>query len=70
MTASPSDTNITPIAGKRESIAAGVIVELKSGGPPMTVKVRGADEAYCIWHNADGDMFKDWVPVSCLKVKT
>lgn len=69
MTASHSDTNITPIAGKRESIAAGATVELKSGGPPMTVKTRSADEAYCIWHNADGDMFKDWVPVSCLKVK-
>ena len=61
--------NIKQITGGRESIGVGSIVQLKSGGPPMVVRSRTADEACVIWHNADGDMFRDMVPIFCLKVR-
>jgi uncharacterized protein YodC (DUF2158 family) len=64
-----SDSNITSIAGKRDSIAEGSIVNLKTGGPDMVVKARTANDAYVCWHNNEGDMLKDWVPIVCLKVK-
>jgi uncharacterized protein YodC (DUF2158 family) len=47
----------------------GSIVELKGGGPAMTVKACAGDEVFVIWHNADGDLFKDVVPVCCLKLR-
>jgi hypothetical protein len=53
----------------RESIGVGSIVELKSGGPPMTVKSRTADEANVIFHNADGEILTGTVPLNCLKVR-
>lgn len=61
--------NITAIAGKRETIAPGSTVELKTGGPSLVVEVRTAEKAYCVWHNAEGDLLRDWVPIVCLKVK-
>ena len=61
--------NIKQISTGRDSIGVGSIVELKSGGPPMTVKTRMVDEVCVVWHNADGDLFKDIVPISCLKVR-
>lgn len=64
-----SETNITSIAGKRDSIAAGSIVEMKTGGPSMVVETRTAEKAYCVWHNNDGDVLRDWLPLVCLKVK-
>lgn len=64
-----SDT-VTSLEGRRESIGPGTIVTLKPGGPHMVVEMRNADRAHCIWHNADGDIFKDWIPIICLRVKT
>lgn len=60
---------ITPLDSKREIIAPGTLVMLKTGGPTMVVEMRNADGAYCIWHNNEGDVFKDWFPTICLKVK-
>lgn len=51
--------NITSIAKARDSIGVGSIVELKSGGPPMTVKTRTPDEAYVMWHDAMPQPVKD-----------
>jgi uncharacterized protein YodC (DUF2158 family) len=64
-----SNENIKPISSARESIGAGSVVELKSGGPPMTVIVRTPDAAQVIWHNAEGDMYREMVPLCCLKVR-
>ena len=60
--------NLKTISTHRDSISVGSVVELKSGGPPMTVKARMPDEAYVVWHNADGDLFKDVIPLCCLKL--
>jgi hypothetical protein len=43
--------NIKQISAGRESIGIGSIVELKSGGPPMTVFLRTPDVAQVIWAN-------------------
>jgi uncharacterized protein YodC (DUF2158 family) len=61
--------NIKQISAGRESIGVGSIVELKSGGPPMTVMLRTPDTAQVIWHNAEGDMYKEMVPLAVLKVR-
>jgi uncharacterized protein YodC (DUF2158 family) len=61
--------NIKSISAGRESIGVGSIVELKSGGPPMTVVLRTPDVAQVIWHNAEGDLYRDLVPLNCLKVR-
>lgn len=64
-----SQENVKALIDRRESIGPGTMVMLKTGGPTMVVEMRNADRAYCIWHNNDGDIFKDWIPVICLKVK-
>ena len=53
-----SDTNVTSISGKRDSIAEGSIVNLKTGGPDMVVKARTAKDPYVCWHNHEGDTLK------------
>lgn len=65
----PKLMNVTPIEGHKVLFCAGAVVELKSGGPPMTIDAVTADKAYCVWHNVDGDMYRDWVPLACLKVR-
>jgi uncharacterized protein YodC (DUF2158 family) len=61
--------NLRALETKRESIAPGSIVELKTGGPSMAVETRTPEKAYCVWHNHEGDLLRDWVPIVCLKVK-
>ena len=53
----------------RDHIGPGSIVTLKTGGHEMVVEMRSEEKAWCIWHNGDGDIFKDWIPIICLKVK-
>lgn len=39
--------------------AVGDRVELKSGGPEMTVQsIEGAAKCYCVWFNKDGASYK------------
>jgi uncharacterized protein YodC (DUF2158 family) len=64
-----SNENIKPISSARESIGAGSVVELKSGGPPMTVKSRTADEAMVYFHDAEGGLYKEMIPLCVLKVR-
>lgn len=61
--------NISNLEAKRESIGAGTVVTLKTGGPSMVVETRTADKAYCNWHNDSGDLLRDWVALVCLQVK-
>lgn len=61
--------NVKPISSARESVGIGSIVELKSGGPPMTVKARTADEALVYFHDADGALYQELLPLSVLKVR-
>jgi len=64
-----SNENIRTVSSARESIGVGSIVELKSGGPPMTVMLRAAEAVQVIWHNAEGDIYKEMVPLAVLKVR-
>lgn len=53
----------------RESIGAGTIVTLKTGGPAMVVSERTTDKANCLWHQEDGNIVSMWINLVCLKVK-
>jgi uncharacterized protein YodC (DUF2158 family) len=64
-----SNENIRTVSSARESIGVGSIVELKSGGPPMTVKSRTSDEAMVYFHDAEGGLYKEMIPLCCLKVR-
>ena len=65
-----SQENVKALIDRRESIGPGSIVILKTGGHDMVVENRCAEKAYCIWHNSSGDIYKDWLPIICLKVKS
>lgn len=60
---------ISTIEAKRESIGAGSIVTLKTGGPAMVVSERSTDKACCHWHEESGELNTMWIPLCCLKVK-
>ena len=64
-----SQENVKTLISPRETIGPGSVVNLKTGGHDMVVEVRSDEKAWCIWQNADGDIFKDWIPIICLKVK-
>lgn len=53
----------------RDSIGAGSIVTLKTGGPAMVVLERTTDKAHCQWHKEDGELLEAWIPTIALKVK-
>lgn len=61
-------SNISTIESKREVIAEGSIVRLKSGGPSLTVMVRKADMVLCQWHIENGSIDTAWLQTSCLEV--
>lgn len=61
--------NISTLDAKRTSIAAGSLVEMKTGGPAMVVETRTAEKAYCVWHNNEGDVLRDWIPLIALRAK-
>jgi uncharacterized protein YodC (DUF2158 family) len=45
----------------------GDVVQLKSGGPTLTV-VKAGDEVECIWYAEDGETFKrETLPAACLE---
>lgn len=37
-----------------DEFKVGDVVELKSGGPPMTIQSKTADKWFCTWTEADG----------------
>lgn len=61
--------NITRIAIGREAIGVGSVVQLRSGGPNMTVTECQDGKATCIWHSEDGDVYRDTFPIPCLVVR-
>jgi uncharacterized protein YodC (DUF2158 family) len=40
------------------SIKKGDVVQLKSGGPPMTVESTGGDSVWCVWFDGTKPMGK------------
>lgn len=48
-------------------LKAGDIVMLKSGGQPLTVAdVKGSD-VICLWMGAEGDLFRETLPLAVLE---
>jgi uncharacterized protein YodC (DUF2158 family) len=45
----------------------GDVVMLKSGGQPLTVAEVGDDAVECLWMGADGDLFRETLPLAVLE---
>lgn len=54
---------------KRESIAVGSVVELRSGGAPMTVIARDATHTTVIWHDSEGSLNEARLLTAAIQVR-
>jgi uncharacterized protein YodC (DUF2158 family) len=45
----------------------GDVVILKSGGHPVTVAEVNDDKVECLWMGADGDLFRETLPLTVLE---
>ena len=50
------------------TVKAGDVVILKSGGQPLTVAAADEENAECLWMGAEGDLFREKLPVIALDV--
>jgi uncharacterized protein YodC (DUF2158 family) len=48
-------------------LKAGDIVMLKSGGQPLTVADVKGDDVLCLWMGAEGDLFRETLPLAVLE---
>ena len=48
-------------------LKAGDVVMLKSGGHPLTVAEVKKDEVLCLWMGAEGDLFREALPIAVLE---
>jgi len=48
-------------------LKAGDIVMLKSGGQPLTVATVKGDDVTCLWMGAEGDLFRETLPLAVLE---
>jgi len=48
--------------------APGQVVNLKSGGQPLTVVAVDADSIECIWLGEEGDLFRESIPTIALEL--
>ncbi len=62
-----NDSNVATLP-KRESIAAGTVVKLKSGGAPMVITERLKDNARCLWHDTNCVLQDEFIPVLAIQV--
>src|ERR1700741_4303413 len=46
----------------------GDVVTLKSGGHPLTVAQVNEDTVACLWMGADGDLFRETLPLAVLEL--
>ena len=46
----------------------GDIVVLKSGGHPITVAEVNGDAVTCLWMGAEGDLFRETLPLAVLEL--
>jgi uncharacterized protein YodC (DUF2158 family) len=47
-------------------LKAGDVVMLKSGGHPLTVAEVTKGEVLCLWMGAEGDLFRETLPLAVL----
>lgn len=48
-------------------LKAGDIVMLKSGGQPLTVAEVKGNDVICLWMGAEGDLFRETLPLAVLE---
>lgn len=48
-------------------LKAGDIVMLKSGGQPLTVADVKGEDVLCLWMGAEGDLFRETLPLVALE---
>jgi len=49
-------------------LKSGDVVTLKSGGHPLTVAQVNEDTVACLWMGADGDLFRETLPLVVLEL--
>jgi len=47
-------------------LKTGDVVMLKSGGQPLTVAEVKGDDILCLWMGAEGDLFRETLPLAAL----
>ena len=47
-------------------LKTGDVVMLKSGGQPLTVADVKGDDILCLWMGAEGDLFRETLPLAAL----
>jgi uncharacterized protein YodC (DUF2158 family) len=47
-------------------LKTGDVVMLKSGGQPLTVAEVKGDDILCLWMGAEGDLFRETLPLATL----
>lgn len=53
----------------KASLDRGRVVQLKSGGPKMTVeKMVGGSEALCVWFDEKSDLHRKWFDADLLEI--
>jgi len=53
----------------KASLDRGRVVQLKSGGPKMTVeKMVGGSEALCVWFDEKNDLHRKWFDTDVLEI--
>ena len=48
-------------------LKTGDVVMLKSGGQPLTVAEVKGDDILCLWMGAEGDLFRETLPLATLE---
>jgi uncharacterized protein YodC (DUF2158 family) len=52
------------------NLKPGDVVVLKSGGHPITVAEVNDDTVECLWMGAEGDLFRETLPLAVLELAT
>lgn len=51
------------------SMVRGRVVQLKSGGPKMTVEqMEGGSQALCVWFDEKNDLHRKWFDADALEI--
>jgi uncharacterized protein YodC (DUF2158 family) len=54
--------------GKIMDLKPGDVAVLKSGGLPITVAEVNKDTVVCVWMGAEGDLFRETLPIAVLEL--
>jgi uncharacterized protein YodC (DUF2158 family) len=64
----PSESLSEIFGGAFMELKPGDVVTLKSGGHPLTVAEVNEDMVACLWMGADGELFRETLPLAVLEL--